>query len=246
MSAQKRDFNTGAQYEKVFIFFKKITSAPIIDRIMDYCSDVSYLCSNKSLQHVEIAFLEKGRYVTYLATTNYDGIITIERDYTFIDNEGYWVCYSIKIPKKEAKMIRKYCDDSMQSAKYDFSSLYLVCSEKLSFSFKRENTHSCASLCFSSLLQSPSFRNLLLYHCFNNNNEDMIKASHCADPNKIYAMIKILIDKSKNGDFNGFIICEKEKINYVYDFCELNNISNKMIIKSSDEYFISELSEEDP
>lgn len=232
------------KYEKVFIFFKKVTSAPIIDRILDYCSDVSYLFSNKSFQHVEIGFYEKNQYITYLATTNYDGIITVVRDYTFIDNEGYWVCYSIKIPRKELKMIKNYCVQSARFSRYDFTSLYFLCSEKLSFSFKKENTHSCASLCFNSLLESPSFKNLLLTHCFDNN-EDLIKAAHCADPNKIYTIIRILIDKSKNGDFNGFIVCEKEKINYIYDYSELTNISNKMIIQSSDKYFISELSEED-
>lgn len=226
-----------SEYEKVFIFFKKVIGAPVVERRLDYCGDVSFCCDSGTYQHVEIGFRDKIHpYETYIATTN-RGIMRVNRDYTFIDSEGFWVCYSIKIPKSEIDLIRQYCESCIDNSVYDFSSLYLVCLEQIAFMMKKKNTHSCASLTFTALLESPSFKNLLLRCIFNGDFIEMMKKAHSSDPNNIYRVLKMIKRKSEEDDtFDGLYPVEKEKIAYTYDFASLGN-SNKICIISSDEYF---------
>lgn len=231
------------ELKKVYIFFKKITNAPVIERSLDYCSDVSYLCSNKKFQHVEIGFKEKDSFVTYLATSNYN-IIRVTRDYTFIDNEGFYICYSIKVPKKDLHIIKEYCEYCVDTTSYDFSSIYFLFNINLSYFFKKKDSHSCSSLCFVSILQSSFIRNIILRYIFNNNESDLTKTSHSTNPNIIFTIIKKLITLSKEGMFKGLIIAEKEKLSYIYDYSGLNK-AKKIMIKTSDDFFISEQSEED-
>lgn len=225
------------EFGEFYVFFKKVTHAPVIERNFDFCSDVTFICENNVFQHVEISFLEKDGYTAYLATTAKGIIAVYHRDYTFIDNEGYWICYAIKVPKHEMILIKQYCESCIEEARYDFSSLYFAWFQGLAFMLKKPNTHSCTSLTFNALLQSPSLRQLLLYHIFNNDVFDMMKQSHSPDPNYVYKMFKMMVIKAENGEFDGFYPVSKKKMKYVYDFTQMNN-SGKICIKSSDDYFI--------
>lgn len=238
-----------SSFGEFYVFFKKVINAPVIERRFDFCSDISFLCENNVFQHVEITFIEKGEYVTYLASTvKEDGIIKLyyrDREYKSIGNEGYWVSYAIKVPKHELDLIKQYCESCLEESAYDFSSLHFAWCQPLAFMMKRPNTHSCTSLTFNALLQSPSLKQLLLHHVFNNNMLEMIKQSHSPDPNVIYRMFKTMIRKADDDEFNGFYPISKQKMKYEYDFSELRNDS-KICIKSSDAYFItSPESEED-
>lgn len=231
-------------FGEFYVSFKKVTHAPVIEKSFDFCSDASFLCDNNVFQHVEISFLEKDGYTAYVARTS-KGITPIyHRDYTFIDNEGYWVCYVIKVPKHEIALIKEFCKSCVEETAYDFSSLYFAWFQKLAFMLKRSNTHSCTSLTFNALLQSPSFKQLLLNHIFNNNTFDMLKQSHSPDPNNIYRIFKTLIQKAEDGDFGGSYPVSKLKMKYVYDFTQMNNYA-RVCIRSSDDYFITSPEQEE-
>ena len=216
----------------VQIYFKKIINAPIIERSFNFCSDFTYCCKNNRIQHAEICFCEDNS--TFLATIDSDIRIT-KRDYSLIDNEGFWIGFTLTFHKDDIKMIRQYCETNEQDSVYDMSSFYWSCIPSLGFYFKQKNTHSCASLCFNALLQSAAFRSILLKEKYQPT--EVVKMSHSADPNILYRLLKNLLVKPI---YESFI--QRIEMKYIYNYGALHNNLRKYIMSSSD-YFLDTLYE---
>lgn len=211
----------------VQIYFKKIINAPIIERSFNFCSDLTYCCKNNRIQHAEICFCDDN--CTFVSTIDCD-IRKTNRDYSMIDNEGYWIGFTLTLNKEEMKLIRKYCETSQESYLYDMASFYWSCFPSLGFYFKQKNTHSCASLCFNALLQSAQFRAILMREKYLP--KEIVRMSHTADPNVLYRILRTLSD---NPDYSSFIYPIDMK--HVYNYEALHNNQRKYIISSND-YFL--------
>lgn len=195
-------------------------------RSFNFCSDLTYCCKNNRIQHAEICFCDDNS--TYLATIDSD-IRTTKRDYSHIDNEGFWMGFSLTFPKEEVKAIRQYCETNERESVYDMSSFYWSCIPALGFYFKQKNTHTCASLCFNALIQSPTFRDILRKERYDP--PTLVKMSHSADPNILYRVLNNLLKKYGPESF-----IQKVDMKYVYNYESLHNNLRKYIVSSID-YF---------
>jgi hypothetical protein len=219
-------------FGSVRIYFKKITDAPITDdRSLEIFSDLTYISSNNSIQHVEINFPKDG--FSFIASADRN-IGRARRNYNMFDNDGYWIGVQINLPKTDIEKIRAYCEQCERESTYDFSSLYCILCDKLSGRFKKPNTHSCASLTFNALLQSQYFRLLINEHVYRGDRMRLIRESHSPDPMYIYrAFEKIL-----KVEFEDPIV-EEIKETYIYNHETLLDYEKQHnYVKSNDEFFI--------
>lgn len=211
----------------ICVYFKIIIHAPLIDRTCNFCADFGFLYSSKTVHHVEINFPEDN--VTFLSTTDRN-ITSTKRIYTLIDNEGFWIGFKIFLDKHEISKIRKKCLLCEKTCEYDYSSLYCILCNPLSFYFKKINTHTCASLTFTSLLESYYLKSIILDKIYQNNKIQMYKDSHSSDPNILY---KILLTLNQITSIENPIV-QEIKMRYVHNFSALNIHDAKNIITTDD------------
>ncbi len=215
-------------FSYVNVHFKRIINAPVIERSLDMCSDLTYACSNETVQHVEIHFPSDN--FSYLASSDYD-IGKTRRFYNMIENEGFWVGFAIRLPVRDIETIREYCERCEKDVKYDFTSLYCVLFPWLAMRCREHNTHSCASLTFNALLQSQYFRLALLEHVFSNNREALVIMSRSPNPMSIYRILAQLTRVKFEKPIVTFI-----NEQYVYDQ-QWMATNSKAHIKTNEEFF---------
>lgn len=216
---------------RIQVFFKKIYNAPVLERSFNFCGDFTFLCKSDRVQHAELCFLNDK--TTYLATIERH-IDKINRDYHHLDDEGFWIGFELKLPYSEIEQIRSYCDDCHNRFEYDLNSLYLICLPALAALIKKEQTHSCASLCFNSLLCSETFVNALNEAHFDM--KHIFKIANQPDPNNLYAILKHL---AKLKRFSNLV--KQINMNYIYN-CEEKDylVKHPRYIDSSDSFFESD------
>jgi len=191
------------------VFFKKIIDPPLIDRSLEFCSDLTYACSNHSVQHVELQFPSDN--FTFLASSDRD-IGKTTRYYHMIEPEGFWIGMKLHLPKSDIADIRRYCEDRIDDTTYDFHGLYCILFPWLASKLKRPNTHSCASFTFNALAQSAFFRRIVFERIFMKNKEHMAQKMRSPDPMIIYRILIVIKNMSFEYDVVSFI-----NEQYIYD-----------------------------
>lgn len=223
-------------YEENFgtvrVYFKRIIDAPVTDdRSLEVFSDLTYLFSNNSVQHVEINF-PKDNFSFIASADRHIG--RAKRNYNMFDNDGYWIGFSIKLPKTDIEEIRLYCERCERESMYDFSSVYLVMFISLSTRFKKPNTHSCASLTFNALLISQFFRTIVNENIYHRDRIRMINEAHSPDPMYIYNALNTLSQK----EFDDQIVTQIKEP-YIFDHQTLMEYEiQHNYVKSNDDFFI--------
>lgn len=214
--------------DRVQIYFKKSSNAPILERSFNFCGDCTFICKNDRIQHAEICFLNDK--TTYLATIERH-VDKMNRQYNLLEDEGYWIGFEFRLPYSEITNMRNYCEECNSYYEYDLNSLYCICFPALAAAFKKVKTHSCASLCFNTLLKSKIFYDILIEMGYSDS--DILGLSNQANPNVLYEILKQIL---KNPKYSHFI--SKIKMNYIFNIEEQDYLVNHpKYINSSDSFF---------
>lgn len=217
-----------SESDRIHIYFKKSSNAPILERSFNFCGDFTFLCKNDRVQHAEICFLNDK--TTYLATIERH-VDKMNRQYNHMDDEGYWTGFELKLPFSEIVKMRNYCEECHVDFEYDLNSLYCICFPALATALKKVKTHSCASLCFNTLLNSKTFCDILTE--LNYSGSDIMNLSHQANPNVLYNILKQIF---KIPTFKHII--RKVKMTYIFNSEEQDYLTNhSRYINSSDSFF---------